>query len=135
MYHEVEFGQNVIVSALCVYFMWVKISPQTEIAGAVHCWLRIKHLMCWSAHTDVAKVPGASAHVGLPMQQMQSKRQTLMDSFEYVMFGRIFKYEDTPSGASNQVRRLSQAIAAILRCIPHSMSQHATRLCQNIVLE
>ncbi|CAK0779870.1 hypothetical protein CVIRNUC_004876 [Coccomyxa viridis] len=36
--------------------------------------------------------------------QMQSKRQTLMDSFEYVMFGRIFKYEDTPSGASNQMR-------------------------------
>lgn len=26
-----------------------------------------------------------------------------MDNFEYVMFGRIFKYEDSPSGASNQV--------------------------------
>ena len=26
-----------------------------------------------------------------------------MDNYEYVMFGRIFKYEDTPSGASNQV--------------------------------
>lgn len=35
---------------------------------------------------------------------MQSKdRQSLMDNYEYVMFGRIFKYEDTPSGASNQV--------------------------------
>ena len=52
------------------------------------------------------------------MQQMQSKRQTLMDSFEYVMFGRIFKYEDTPSGASNQVRGLVQATAAILHCPP-----------------
>ena len=60
------------------------------------------------------------------MQQMQSKRQTLMDSFEYVMFGRIFKYEDTPSGASNQVRRLLQATAAILRFIPRHMSLHAT---------
>ncbi|CAL5221859.1 g4120 [Coccomyxa viridis] len=37
--------------------------------------------------------------------QMQSKeRASLMDTYEYVMFGRIFKYEDTPSGANNQMR-------------------------------
>lgn len=62
------------------------------------------------------------------VQQMQSKRQTLMDSFEYVMFGRIFKYEDTPSGASNQVRSLVKATAAILRYTPPYMSLHATKI-------
>ena len=55
---------------------------------------------------------GGSTHLGFAVQQMQSKRQTLMDSFEYVMFGRIFKYEDTPSGASNQVRLLPATAAS-----------------------
>ena len=44
------------------------------------------------------------------LQQMQSKeRASLMDTYEYVMFGRIFKYEDTPSGANNQVQIAAQA--------------------------
>ena len=31
-----------------------------------------------------------------------------MDTFEYVMFGRIFKYEDSPSGTSNQVCKYAE---------------------------
>ncbi len=36
---------------------------------------------------------------------MQSTRTTLMDNYDYVMFGRIFKYKDAPS--QGQVRSLS----------------------------
>ena len=30
------------------------------------------------------------------VQAMQSTRSTLMDNYDYVMFGRIFKYKDAP---------------------------------------
>jgi len=37
-------------------------------------------------------------------QAMQSNRKTLMDEYQYVMFGRIFKYEDAKKKSdSNQV--------------------------------
>ncbi len=41
-----------------------------------------------------------------------------MDTYEYVMFGRIFKYEDTPSGASNQVHLCTAS--------PHDHPKHDT---------
>lgn len=49
---------------------------------------------------------GALHEKFVAMQQMQSKRTSLMDSFDYVMFGRIFKYEDSPTGANNQASYL-----------------------------
>lgn len=53
------------------------------------------------------------------LQQMQNKqRQTLMDNYDYVMFGRIFKYEDTPSGASNQVETSSKTVISCHESIP-----------------
>ncbi len=53
------------------------------------------------------------------LQQMQNKqRQTLMDNYDYVMFGRIFKYEDTPSGASNQVETSSRTVISCHESIP-----------------
>jgi len=53
------------------------------------------------------------------LQQMQNKqRQTLMDNYDYVMFGRIFKYEDTPSGASNQVKASPDAVTSCHQSIP-----------------
>ena len=53
------------------------------------------------------------------LQQMQNKqRQTLMDNYDYVMFGRIFKYEDTPSGASNQVRASPILVTSCHESIP-----------------
>ena len=82
-------------------------------AMASHCQSYAKHLTCWNAHKLCqSTLPGACTYLSSAMQQMQSKRQTLMDSFEYVMFGRIFKYEDTPSGASNQVRLLPATAAS-----------------------
>lgn len=37
-------------------------------------------------------------------QAMQSSRKTLMDEYQYVMFGRVFKYEDAKKKSdSNQV--------------------------------
>ena len=36
------------------------------------------------------------------LQAMQSTRSSLMDNYDYVMFGRIFKYKDAPS--QGQVR-------------------------------
>ena len=45
-------------------------------------------------------------HIHACMQAMQSTRNTLMDSYEYVMYGRIFKYMDA-GGNSDQVSTLS----------------------------
>ena len=51
--------------------------------------------LCGSAEAILCGFPAA-------LQAMQSTRSSLMDNYDYVMFGRIFKYKDAPS--QGQVR-------------------------------
>ena len=56
----------------------------------------------WCLLASVCAGEAVASGFSAASQAMQSTRSTLMDNYDYVMFGRIFKYKDAPS--QGQVR-------------------------------
>jgi hypothetical protein len=78
--------------------------------GAQLDWLKHTHfqrlysLVQHVATTCNSAIANCQFPANASLQTIFSGRQSLMDEYEYVMYGKVYKYKDTPDKDNNQVK-------------------------------